>query len=302
MSTTRRRLGGLASICVSATAFVLLLGLAAPAFAAAVPYAQWRVALWPEYDDERTLVIYEPRLDASAALPFKFTYDAFPLDAQVGMTCQVTPVGQHQCQQRQTSVTGDLESISYTAPSERQLYMEYYTDMLKGQRPTQRKMTYSFVAPADIADLQVSIRQPKDATGFTVTPNAASRQTDGDGFTLDTFGFQNVKAGQRYSFTFAYSRPTWTPPVTKAQNNGAQGGQGGAGQASAGQQPGGSQNSQLFALIAVAAFIGAFVMLLMRRPAPAAAPASVKSSAKGKGHRKPSPKGGSRGTVKRSGA
>jgi hypothetical protein len=219
---------------VIAATLLLLLIVAAPATAATPAFDQYRISLWPEYDDPRMLVILEPALNASERLPYEYAQDV-PADAQVNMACQIAADGQHECQPYDKADEGDASQVSFTAPSRRQLYLEYYTDLLAGKRPEDRNMTYQFTAPADIASLQLEVKQPKDAVGFKMYPEPTGTRTDAEGFTWAQYAQSDVAAGQTLAVTLDYSRPSWEPPFQA----GAQSGSPGAGGDAAAPAPGG---------------------------------------------------------------
>jgi len=72
-----------------------LLSWVTPALAAPPTFSDFQVSVWPEYDDPRVLSILESDLDRSVQLPYRFS-TSVPADAQVGMTCQLTPSSEHQ--------------------------------------------------------------------------------------------------------------------------------------------------------------------------------------------------------------
>lgn len=120
---------------------------------------------------------------------------------------------------------GAVKTVSYTAPSERKLFFEYYFDPLKGKQPKTRSYTYAFTPPGDIALLTLSVVRPKDATGFKLSPAPASTQVNAEGLTEDLYTVSNARAGVPLSIRVSYSRPTWTPqkPKPAAGAAGAQG-------------------------------------------------------------------------------
>lgn len=261
---------------------LLYLLAAAPLPAHAASYADWRVSVWPEYDDPRALVIMEPVLDATARLPYEFAMDV-PRDAQINMTCQLAPDGQHQCQANRSSVRGGVKTVSYTVPSERNLYFEYYADLLEGRRPEKRDFTYRFVPPADISSLKLEFRQPKDATGFTMSPEPDQTRQDPNGDTFAVYALSDVARGKEMDFRIRYERPSWTPPVAKQSGGsgagaGAGAGPGGAPAPAPGAAPTGRTQTGGVDVAAVAVagvvVVGTLVLFMSRRsPVPAGAAA-----------------------------
>ena len=206
----RRTMRTRAAIAV-VLASLLVLAMAAPALAGPT-FSEWQLSLWPEYDDPRILVTFSPVIDPTVPLPYTLSYD-LPLSAQMGMACQLLPDGQHDCQPPQSKIEGDVKNISFTAPTQRDLYMEYYVDPYEGERPEQREFTYSFVPPGDIQTLQVQIKQPKDAENFAVEPAPQQSLSDAEGYVYLTYAFADVQAGVPVDFTVSYTRPTWVPPA-----------------------------------------------------------------------------------------
>ena len=229
-STHARRASGRAGRVLALTIALLSFALiaATPAFAANT-FADYQLNLWPEYDDPRLLVIMAPKLDPSVPLPYTFSY-GIPITAQLGMACQILPDGAHDCQAQQSAVDGDMKTVTFSAPTQRQLFLEYYTDPFGGERPDIRQFTYSFLPPGDIGRLSVQVKQPKDAEGFVVEPAPQQTLTDAEGFSYLTYTFNEVKAGEPVDFSITYTRPTWEPPVQpdNAQASDAAGAQTGA--------------------------------------------------------------------------
>lgn len=257
------------------TAAVCSVALAPPTAAVAAQAATfdtYRVSLWPEYDDPRLLVIEEPLLSASAVLPYRFS-GAVPKDAQVNMACQIAASGQHECQPYERVDSGEGSLLGFTAPSRKQLYLEYYTDPLGGERPKDRRLDYVFTAPADIGTLQLEVKQPKDAAGFKLDPAPKGSRTDAEGFTWAQYSVADLKAGQSVAFKLAYSRPTWEPPVRPAAQSAAPGARGAPPPVSGQAAPGGSQSSVaiLFAAVVVS---GTLWMVMSRRVQATAGPKS----------------------------
>lgn len=241
---------------VSALTAALLAGLAQPAFAQAT-FTTWDLNLWPEYDDPRLLVIFNPQLDPSIQLPYTLNYP-IPVDGQMGMACQLLPSGEHDCQPQKSSVTGDIKNISFSAPTERELYMEYYMDPLSGERPDKREFTYTFTPPEDIQTLSVQVRQPADAEDFVLEPAPQQTVTDAEGASYLSYVFNDVKAGQPIDFAFSYTRPSWIPPK---QANGAA-----PTDASAAAGAGGDSNLLLWAVVGLLGVIAVMMYRNQKQP------------------------------------
>jgi hypothetical protein len=198
-------------VLVAALAAALLLfGTASPALAGT--FNEWQLNLWPEYDDPRLLVMFNGTLDPTVVLPYTLEYD-IPIGAQMGMACQLLPDGAHDCQPQQSEVSDEIKTIAFSAPTERELYMEYYVDPMDGERPDQRQFTYSFTPPDDIDRLSVQVKQPNDSEDFVLEPAPMQTLTDAAGFSYLTYVFNDVKAGEPIDINFSYSRPTWVPPA-----------------------------------------------------------------------------------------
>ena len=257
-STPRQRrvsqAAGRALLVFATTLALLAVSLAVvPTAFAANTFTDYQLNLWPEYDDPRLLVIMAPKLDPSVSLPYTFSYGV-PLAAQLGMACQILQDGAHDCQPQQSAVEGDTKTIAFSAPSQRDLFFEYYVDPFDGERPDLRQYTYSFLPPGDIGTLSVQIKQPKDAEGFAVEPAPQQTLTDSEGSSYLTYTFNEVKTGTPVDFSITYTRPTWEPPVQ-------------AGNAAAPLEAGGAQTGAASSNLLLWAIVGilAVVVVMMYR-------------------------------------
>lgn len=118
-------------------------------------------------------------------------------------------------------MSGAEKTVSYTAPSERKLYFEYYFDPLNGKQPKTRAYAYTFTPPGDIALLTLGVVRPKDAKGFKLSPAPASTRVNSEGLTEDLYTVSNAKAGVPLSIRVSYSRPNWTPQKPKGAGGAA---------------------------------------------------------------------------------
>ncbi|MEK7352965.1 MAG: zinc ribbon domain-containing protein [Chloroflexota bacterium] len=164
------------------------------------------VALWlnPEYDDPRLLVMLEGNLDGVAApVRVRFLvpeaaemYSAGSLTARGGQGYTGGPP------ERTASQIPGWDEISYTLQTDI-FRVEYYDPVISSQ--PDKTISYDLRTISPISNLRVVVQQPRKSSNFTVTP-AGNAGTDGEGYRINTFFFNNVTPGAPLHFDIAYSK------------------------------------------------------------------------------------------------
>jgi len=140
--------------------------------------AQLEIALWPEYDDPRLLVIYRGELaeDPKGSLTF-----AIPASANVLAAAHHDESGKLLADEWQVFPGDGGQQLLAFAPRSRQFQFEYYMDMTaNGSR---KSFAFGFQSSRyDVKGLQIEFRQPLGASGLQATPELQAQGTDAQGF------------------------------------------------------------------------------------------------------------------------
>lgn len=169
------------------------------------------VQLWvyPEYDDPRLLVMLQGKIvGANAPARVRFLvpaaaemYSAGSMDAQ-GKYTGGPP-------DRTASQVPGWDEISYELKTDT-FRVEYYDPVIATQ--PDKKIAYDFRWLYPMSDLRVIIQQPRNSTGFTVTP-PGNTPTVADGFPALLYEYTNP-ANPPLHFDIAYTRSDSRPSIT----------------------------------------------------------------------------------------
>lgn len=180
-----------------------------PAKAAGERITKLHVAIWPEYDDPRVLVMYDGEF---AQAPTDKVRLAMPRGAEIAMAGLVTPEGQHRHQPFDIAEAGDQVEVSFDLPGTR-FYVEFYYNPLKGE--ARREFSFPVKLGAPVDSLQVDVQQPLRATDFAIKPPVATVVTDNQGFRFHRNQVDKLEAGKPFAVTVAYTKSDNNPSVKK---------------------------------------------------------------------------------------
>jgi hypothetical protein len=185
---------------------------AAPQAAPSPNISVLNVDIWPEHDDPRVLIIYRGQLSANVPLPYRLTF-AVPPSGQVNAAAYRAADGTLLQTQYQYRQEGDQLLVDITLP-ERGFQFEYYADLITG-RPG-RTFAPSLVFPLPVDALRVSVEQPLRASGFALTPPAASSAATQTGLTHHTYDARPWPAGTPWTVRVAYDKADDAPSLPRA--------------------------------------------------------------------------------------
>lgn len=172
---------------------------------------QMTISVMSDYDDPRVLAVLEPTLTEKTQLPLKtkFYIPKSAAKIQVGMACEI-PEGQgHRCKIYDLKeVAGDnFNELTYQVDSARNLFFEYYWDPFDGKTTGSKEFVYEFKAPYNIKNLNIQIREPvKGVKDFKVEPASSNVSSDQEGAKIHVYSFNNVAAGQTFTFKANYNK------------------------------------------------------------------------------------------------
>lgn len=173
---------------------------------------QLQVAVWPEYDDPRVLVILRGTFASNVRLPVPVSL-GIPSDAQVVGAGRIGSGGELLLVPYALEGAGEARKLVMTVP-DRSFFMEYYYQNVTGSRQRVIQFAQRFEYP--VATLILEVQQPLRTTSFAVVPAPQERYTDNEGFQYQRYRFTNVAAGQSVSLKVSYEKDDSHPSKTMA--------------------------------------------------------------------------------------
>ncbi|HVJ47692.1 hypothetical protein [Desulfitobacterium sp.] len=220
------------------------------------------VSVKPEYDDPRTLVIYEGNfVNSGTAVIKKDTPISFIIvkDAEIGMACELNAQGGHECQPYTTKDLADNKvELSWKITKDLQpnqkypVFLEFYYDN-KATAPN-KTFDYTFTPTYNLDSLKLTITAPKTATNFTISPSASTTQTDQEQLKNYVFNYSNKTPNDPVTFKISYTKNDNKPSFDKPQTGNAD--------ATASKKSTSSLNNPAL-LIGMLVFVGLLVVLLV---------------------------------------
>ena len=175
------------------------------------------VRVWPEYDNQLVLVVYEGEFLDGSLFPQDVKFLA-PLNADVGQVCALRqPSNEHWCQLAQTREEAGSLAISYELPIPT-YFLEYYYDGIEGE--TDRGFAFEFQSPYSIQKLEIEVQQPLRSSNFSLSPEGAVGMSSGDGFKYYRYAFDDVAPGQVINIDASYAKSDTRPSKSGASGGG----------------------------------------------------------------------------------
>jgi len=184
-------------------AALALLVSAGPALAQnGIAFASLQIQLWPEYDQPKTLVILDGRLDTNVTLPAELT---LRIPAAAGQPNAVAVRG----------LKGDLLSASYTTTlsggdlaitfktDSAEVYIEYYDPALTLNGST-RDYTFQWKPDYPVRAATVRVQQPFGASEMNFKPTLKPIGPGNDGLNYYEAPLGSVSAGQAVTLRLGY--------------------------------------------------------------------------------------------------
>jgi hypothetical protein len=166
--------------------------------------AQFEVALWPEYDQASTLVIYQGSISPEESLPATI---AIPLPASVGEPSAVATLGSDNrlyLTEFEREVVGDWAWVTFETESSA-FQVEYYDDLFFDG--TTRSFTFSWPGSIGIGSFSYELQQPFGASGLQVIP-AGVVQPDANGLVYVRADLGPLQTSSPLTISFQYEKAT----------------------------------------------------------------------------------------------
>lgn len=164
-----------------------------------------KVALWPEYDRQSTLVIYRAMLATSTSLPvtiiFRIPLAAQPFVVAVGETPETVSEVDYS-----RKVTGEWREVSFPATFPA-IQFEYYDNNLLVDNQARH---YEYLWPGDykIQSMTIEVQKPKGAQDVKITPDMGQARPGDDSLDYFSTGVGALSLGQVYKVTLDYTKAT----------------------------------------------------------------------------------------------
>ncbi len=176
-----------------------------------------RVSIWPEYDDQGVLAVYDGKFNDASSFPLKTSF-LVPKGAIINDACSLSFEGQHFCQLYKTIDRGIYDEVRLLLPYPN-FYLSFHTPPID-TGITNRSLDYRIKASHPIETMEVDIQQPLRSTGFNSSPvkNAAASMTIGKpseakGYNHYPYTLKDVTKGGETLFNIRYQKSDPNPSV-----------------------------------------------------------------------------------------
>lgn len=182
-----------------------------------------KVSIWPEYDTQGVLVIYEGKFADKDRFPAKASF-IFPKGVkELTDACSLSPKGQHFCQLYEVLQKEDYSEATLKLP-----YADFFIDFQYNPFPRgeKREFEYSILSKYPIGILEVNVQQPLRSSEFNVTPASfqpvpaspagggqPGNETQDKGFRYLHYTYENVPEGKEIKFFLSYNKQDSRPSV-----------------------------------------------------------------------------------------
>ena len=168
-----------------------------------VRFSSAKVFLLPEYDQPKTLVLYQLTLASETALPVQLKL-SIPAKAQIWAVAVLDPTGTLVDAAYTTHAQSDRTELSFTSDS-LTVHVEYYDSLVKNG--SARHIEYKWLGDYAVDALSVDFQQPTGATNLVLAPPSISTTIE-QGLNHYQTGAVSLNAGQIFLFTADYQKQT----------------------------------------------------------------------------------------------
>ena len=194
--------------------FLLLMLLAVWASVAVVhadelTIGRMKVSIWPEYDTDGVLVIYEGRFANKDLFPRKVTF-VLPKDVdELTDACSLSPGGEHFCQLYKVVQKSDRAETTMQLP-----YADFFIDFqyFPFERRAQKELVYHVRSPYPVKILEVNVQPPLRSRDISIEP-APNKSIESKGFAQHVYELRNLPAGDLMTVKLRYVKDDAKPSV-----------------------------------------------------------------------------------------
>lgn len=168
-----------------------------------------KVSIWPEYDTQGVLVVYEGKFHDRERFPARAAFILPKGVRELTDACSLSPKGEHFCQLYEVSQRGGHSEAMLKLP-----YPDFFVDFqynpLSGDE--KREFEYAISSKYPIELLEVNIQQPLRSSEFNVTP-VSSKESEEKGFRLLHYTYEGIPQGKEIQFNISYKKQDSRPSV-----------------------------------------------------------------------------------------
>ena len=168
-----------------------------------------RVALWPEYDDQGVLVIYDGRFKNENLFPAETAF-IVPKNAMISDACSLSPKGQHFCQLYKQKNVGEIDEVRLKLPYPN-FYLSFHINPFKDKKEN-KNFTYTVRMNHTADKLEVDIQRPLRSEAFKIIPQS-TEVSEKKGFEHYGYVFENVSKGKVIDFKIEYIKKDSKPSI-----------------------------------------------------------------------------------------
>ena len=168
-----------------------------------------QVAIWPEYDDQTVLAIYEGRFEDVSRFPIKTSFPV-PKGSIINDACSLSHEGQHFCQLYTINETPDFDEVQVYLPYPNFYLSFHYAafDIANEKREFSHRIRSNHL----VQRLDVDIQQPLRSEAFNLSPNDGELKV----FNNENhyfFGYDDIEQGDSKTFDISYVKHDNKPSV-----------------------------------------------------------------------------------------
>ncbi|MBI5038176.1 MAG: hypothetical protein HZC13_00110 [Nitrospirae bacterium] len=168
-----------------------------------------KVSIWPEYDTEGVLVVYEGKFYDRERFPAKAAFVLPKGVRDLTDACSLSPKGEHFCQLYEVSQRGGRSEVLLKLPYP-DFFIDFQYNPLSGSEKREFKYAVSSKYPIEL--LEVNIQQPLRSSEFNITP-ASSKESEDKGFRYLHYTYEGLPQGKEIQFNISYKKQDARPSV-----------------------------------------------------------------------------------------
>ena len=168
-----------------------------------------KVSIWPEYDTQGVLVVYEGKFYDRERFPAKAAFILPKGVRELTDACSLSPKGEHFCQLYEVSKRGGHSEAILKLPYP-DFFIDFQYNPLSGDE--KREFEYAISSKYPVELLEVNIQQPLRSSEFNVTP-VSSKESEDKGFRHLHYTYEGIPQGKEIKFNISYKKQDARPSV-----------------------------------------------------------------------------------------
>jgi hypothetical protein len=196
---------------------VLLSLLIFPTFAraqSAVTFEKLVIQVWPDFDQQSVLVIYDFVVSSETPLPSQVNI-RMPVGAQLFAVARDEAGMLMNVEHDQPVQEGNYSVVTFVVADRLTYRLEFYIPYVRQEQ----RRTFIYTWPGDyaVASFRMMLQEPAGAANIATEPDMNEIIPGADGFTYRALSTQDVKAGAEWSLKVSYDSKNGEPFIEKPQ-------------------------------------------------------------------------------------